>query len=111
MEEKKETVGMLDLMIRPVFCVKDQKIFKVNAAAHSLQLAAGMDIRPLLLTGREEYSTFTGGCLYLMLTLDGQPTGASVTRVEDMDVFLLEQDTNQAELQAMALAARELREP
>ena len=111
MEENKETLGMLDLMIRPVFCVKDQTIIKVNPAAKAMQLDAGMDICPLLLTGREEYSAFSDGCLYLMLDIGGAHLGASVTNVDGMKVFVLEQDADQAELQAMALAARELRDP
>lgn len=111
MEENKETMGMLDLMIRPVFCVKDQKIIKVNPAAQGLLLTVGSDISALLHTGAEEYAAFSGGCLYLMLNIGGQCCGASVTRVEDYDVFVLEQDADQAELRSMALAARELREP
>lgn len=111
MEENKETMGMLDLMIRPVFCVKDQKIIRVNPAAERLLLSAGMDIFGLLKTGREEYAAYEGGCLYLRLNLGGQNCGASVTRVEDYDVFVLEQEADQAELRSMALAARELREP
>ena len=111
MEENKETMGMLDLMIRPVFCVKNQTIVKINPAAKGLQLDVGMDVRPLLNTGREEYAAFREGCLYLMLDIGGALLGASVTRVEGMDVFVLEQDADQAELRAMALAARELREP
>ena len=29
MEEKKDTLGMLDLVIRPGFCVKENQIIKV----------------------------------------------------------------------------------
>lgn len=36
MEEKKDTLGMLDLVIRPGFCVKENQIIKVNQAAESL---------------------------------------------------------------------------
>lgn len=111
MEEKKETLGMLDLIIRPVFCVKDQKIVKVNPAAEGLLLSVGGDIAPLLQTGLAEYAEFEGGCLYLMLRIGGQSLGASVTRMGDWDVFVVEQDADQAELRSMALAARELREP
>lgn len=32
MEEKKDTLGMLDLVIRPGFCVKENQIIKVNQA-------------------------------------------------------------------------------
>ena len=69
MEEKKDTLGMLDLVIRPGFCVRNNQIVKVNQAAESLFITPGTDIRPLLLTGAEEYAAFTGGCLYLTLRL------------------------------------------
>ena len=111
MEEKKDTLGMLDLVIRPGFCVRNNQIVKVNQAAESLFITPGTDIRPLLLTGAEEYAAFTGGCLYLTLSLSSHSCGASVTRVEDTDVFLLEQESDNGELRSMALAARELREP
>ena len=111
MEEKKDTLGMLDLMIRPGFCVKENRIIKVNHAAEGLLLTPGSDIRPLLLTGEEEYAAFTDGCLYLTLNLSSHSCGASVTRMDGIDVFLLEQESDSSELRSMALAARELREP
>ena len=111
MEEKKDTLGMLDLVIRPGFCVKENQIIKVNQAAESLFITPGTDVRSLLLTGSEEYAAFTGGCLYLTLNLSSHSCGASVTRVDDIDVFLLEQESDNGELRSMALAARELREP
>mgnify|MGYP000816383658 CR=1 FL=1 len=110
MEEKKDTLGMLDLVIRPGFCVKENQIIKVNQAAESLFITPGTDVRPLLLTGSEEYAAFTGGCLYLTLSLSSHSCGASVTRVDDIDVFLLEQESDNGELRSMALAARELRD-
>lgn len=111
MAQPNDTMGILDLMVRPGFCVKDNVISKVNQAAQTYLLAPGMDVRELLLTGVDEYAEFREGCLYLTLSLSGHSCGASVTRMEDFDVFLLEQDQDQSELQAMALAARELREP
>ncbi|MEE1036000.1 MAG: HAMP domain-containing sensor histidine kinase [Oscillospiraceae bacterium] len=111
MEEQKEISGMLDLMVRPAFCVINQSIAKVNPAAEKLFLTTGTDVRELLLTGTEEYTAFSGGCLYLTLNIGGHDIGAAVTRMENMDVFLLEQDTDHGELRSLALAARELREP
>ena len=32
MEEQKDMFGLLDMMVQPVFCVKDQKIIRCNAA-------------------------------------------------------------------------------
>lgn len=111
MENRLDAMGMLDLIVRPGFCVKDNKIVKVNQAAESLLIAPGTDITTLLLTGKSEYAEFQDGCLYLTLSLGSESWGASVTRTGDFHVFLLELEADQAELQAMALAARELREP
>lgn len=111
MEEHKDLLNMLDLMVRPGFCVKDGHIIKVNQAAESYFLSPGMPLEGLLVTGKEEYAEFSSGCLYLSLSLSGKVLGASVTRMQDVDVFLIEQESDHAELQAMALAARELRGP
>ena len=111
MDRELDTLGMLDLMVRPGFCVKDRKIIKCNPSARGMLLAEGMEVMPLLATGQREYEEFTEGCLYLTLDISGTRWGASVTRMEQTDVFLLEEAADQAELQAMALAARELRGP
>lgn len=111
MEVKKDICGMLDLMVRPVFCVKDNQIVYGNSAAQALLLTPGTDIRTLLMTGQEEYAAFQNGCLYLKLALSSKGCGASVSKLEQYDVFLLDQETDDSELRAMALAARELRDP
>ena len=111
MDRELDTLGMLDLMVRPGFCVKDGKILKCNASALGILLREGMEILPMLATGEAEYAEFEQGCLYLMLNISGVKVGASVTRMGDCDIFILEEDSEQAQLQAMALAARELREP
>lgn len=111
MEVKKDCFGMLDLMIRPGFCVKENKIVKLNSAAEGLLLSPGTDVRTLLLTGKEEYENFGGGCLYLKLSLSSRGCGASVVKAEDCDVFVLDLESDDGELRAMALAALELREP
>lgn len=111
MEVNKDNFGMLDLMIRPGFCVKESKIVKVNSAAEGLLLVPGTDVRTLLMTGIEEYEAFESGCLYLKLALSTKGCGASVTKVAGLDVFVLDQESDDSELRALALAARELREP
>lgn len=111
MEQLENIAGMLDLMVRPAFCVKDGLIAAVNQGASSRLISIDTPVQELLLTGRDEYRQFTEGCLYLTLDLDGQHTGASVTKQGGYDVFILEQDADRAELHAMALAAQELREP
>lgn len=111
MEKNRDVLEMLDLMIRPGFCVKNRKIVKINQAAQGCGLEVGADVLPLLMTGAEEYAAFSDGALYLTLELAGQSCGASVSRIDSVDVFLLEQGADDQELRAMALAARELREP
>ena len=111
MEERLDALGMLDLMVPPGFCVKDNVIIKANQAALGMLLTPGRTVADLLHTGKEEYAAFQNGCLYLTLKLDGENWAASVTRMGEFHVFLLDRSADQAELQAMALAARELREP
>ena len=111
MEEHKDLLGMLDLMARPGFCVKENQIIKVNQAAQGYFLSPGMAVDALLATGKDEYAEFSCGCLYLSLSLSGKVLGASVTRMQDVDIFLIDQESDHTELQAMALAARELRGP
>lgn len=111
MDTKKERGQMLDLLLRPAFCVKDGIITQVSRGAEGMLLASGMEVAPMLSTGAEEYAAFSGGCLYLDLKLGGRELMASVTRLEDEDVFLLEAEEDVQALNALALAARELREP
>ena len=103
--------GMLDLMTQGAFCVEDNIITCVNRAAAARLITQGSCVTELLHTGKEEYAEFTQGCLYLTLCVGGSHCGASVTRLRNADIFVLEQDADHAELQAMALAARELRNP
>lgn len=111
MGENRDIFGMLELMLRPGFCVKENIIQKVNAAAGSLPICPGGDVRDFLRTGQEEYATFEGGCLYLQLSLPPHCCGASVTRVDGWDVFVLDSEGGDSSLQALALASSALRTP
>lgn len=111
MERKESNPDLLDLMIQPAFMVKDGVIVRVNEAAQKYFIQPQTQIAELLHTGKEEYQQLQTGCLYLTLSLGNMPCGASVRRMDGFDVFTLEQDADQSELQAMALAAQELRLP
>lgn len=111
MEQFQTVFGMLDLMQSPAFCVQNQTIVKVNQAAAPFLIETGRDVTSLLHTGIEEYAEFDGGCLYLTLSIAGHTLGASVVRVDAMDIFTMEPEQENPQLQALALAARELREP
>lgn len=108
---ERDNFQLLDLMPEPAFCVTQGVIHKANTAAQALSLTPGTEILPLLLTGQEEYRCFTGGCLSLQLSLEGQPRLASVTCLGDAHIFLLEREEEEEGLRAMALAAQELRQP
>ncbi len=109
MEEQKDILGLLDMMVQPVFCVKDNIIIRANAPAQQLLLTEGQDVRLLLEDCAEEYAGFAGGCLYLTLQLYGQQLGVCIRRMQDWDVFEVEQGHDSSALQAMALAATSLR--
>lgn len=107
--EIQHNTPMLELLLRPAFCVSSGKITKINGAAAAYLLSEGTDILPLLATGEEEYQAFESGCLYLTLSLGSQRVGATVVSTDGGHLFLLEQPDDRTELNALALAARELR--
>ncbi len=111
MEQSHDLTGFLDLIIRPAFAVTDGIIQYCNQAAQGLFLSAGTPVSDFLQTGAEEYASMESGCLYLSVCVGSHSFGASVTRMDGFDVFILEQEDTQPQLQAMALAAKELREP
>lgn len=111
MDQITDAMEMVDHLDHPAFCVKEGIIVKVNPAGTARMIECGTAVSDLLQIGREEYSEFSDGCLYLTLSLCGQAVGASVTRKKGFDLFILDQESSRSELQALALAARELREP
>lgn len=111
MEEQKDMFALLDLMLQPVFCVKNNVIVRANAAARQLLPEPDICILPLLGPAAEEYEAFSQGCLYLPLTIADQIVGATVRRVEDVDIFELDSAGDSSALQALTLAAGTLRKP
>ena len=111
MEQHQDTMAMLDLITRPAFCVKDGVILRVNRAAEHMTIEKGLPVAQLLSTGQTEYTEFDSGCVYLTLNLNDVEAGASVVSMNGYHVFIIEDENDQAELKAMALAAQTLREP
>ncbi len=111
MELQTDLPGWLNRYSCPAFFVKENIITACNQSAEACLLTPGMDVRELLLTGAEEYAAFQQGCLYLKLKLSANGCGASVTREGGADLFLLDQEPEDADLRSLALAARELRGP
>lgn len=111
MEVQNDLQGWLNRFSCPAFSVQENIITACNHSAEALLLSPGMDVRQLLMTGSEEYAGFRSGCLYLKLKLSSKGCGASVTREAHGDLFLLDQEPEDADLRSLALAARELRSP
>ena len=111
MDYNTTAMEMVDRIPHPSFCVKEGIIVKANPAALGRFIQPGMAISDLLETGSEEYAAFQQGTLYVTLSHCGQSLGTCITKLSDFDLFQLEQNGDSAELRAMALAARELREP
>jgi len=101
----------LELIDRPAFCVVDGIVAAANAAAKHCMLQIGTDIQLLVAEHKNEYNSLTDGYLYLPVTINGFCHSARVTRTPDYDIFVINWDTNDVRLQALALAAQQLRIP
>lgn len=105
------SLGILELLTQPAFCVKAGTIVQVNHSATQYMIQTGTPVASLLGDAAEEYVEFTEGCLLLTLTVSYVTFSASVTAFHDFHVFVLEPVGDEPALRAMALAARELRTP
>lgn len=101
--------SLLEMIERPAFCVCDGCIIRANKAAQQKLFVEGASVIDFLSKDGHAYQAFTGGCLYLNITSSDVTCGASVTRIEDFDLFIL--DTEGAKLEAYALAAVQLKTP
>ena len=111
MEYPQDTALFLSLLNGPAFSVKDGLVDSLNANAQYLNIQPGTPIADLISIGIEEYESMEQGRLFLTLLLEDVPFGASVSRMRDWDLFLLEPAEQRTELAALELASRELRGP
>ena len=111
MEKQKELSGMLELVPQSAFLVSENAVCLVNQAARQLMIQPGTPIEALLGSNFEEYAAFESGCLCLTLTLSDCPVQACVTRMDSVDLFVIDQTAEQPELKTLALAAISMREP
>lgn len=102
---------MLEMMDRPGFFAENGVIIYVNTRGKQLLIPHGTAVSTLLHTGNTEYSNYSGGCLYLTLTIEETTYEATVTKMGSYDLFLLENTPSSSELKALSLAATHLRQP
>lgn len=109
MEDKIDFNRILELMPQPVFCVRDGQVLYPNHGARQLYIETGLPVAELLGDAMEDYARFEGSALYLQLSLPGVKVDACITRMDDLDIFVAERE--HTELQTMALAATQFRQP
>ena len=109
MEQDKQ--NLLEMIDRPAFVVQDGIITNCNQMAKNRQIPIGKPIENLIPENCDAYQKYQGGILYLTLQIGWIRCGATVTRQEDCDVFLMDRDADKEQLQALALAAQQLRTP
>lgn len=101
----------LELIDYPAFCVKDGAIIATNALAEQRQFRVGMDIGEIVTDEQDIYQSFENGNLYLNINVCGIPCPASVVRTRECDIFHIRRTEDDDALQALALAAAQLRVP
>ncbi len=101
----------LELIDYPAFCVKDGAIIAVNALAEQRQFRVGMDISEIVTEHQDVYQSFECGNLYLNINVCGVLCPASVVRTRECDIFHIRRTEDDDALQALALAATQLRVP
>lgn len=101
--------SLLEMIEHPAFCVRDGIIVKANEIAKQMFFDEGSAVMRFLPKDGPAYQAFTGGCLYLNVASSKITSGASVTRIDDFDLFML--DTEGSKLEAYALAAMHLKIP
>ena len=103
---------LLNQLDRPAFLAEDGKIIAVNERASAMLLTADTAVADLIQNGQEEYAAFSGeGALYLVICVGGIEHSATVTYLENRQLFVINDKSNESELQALSLAASQLTIP
>ena len=106
-----ENQNLLEMIDRPAFIVRNGIIAEHNEMARHRQIQLDQPIGDLLPEDCPAYTDFRGGILYLTLRIGWIRCGATVVHQENGDIFLMDRDADQAQLQALTLAAQQLRIP
>lgn len=96
---------------QPVFLVQDGIVVFANHNAVSRGIEKGTKVASLISTGMQEYTNFAEGRLLLTVFVNTVTYNAVVKKQAEYQVFHLEPQTTQPELQVLALASQKLREP
>lgn len=112
MANTKEWKALLNIVPMPAFAVEHGVVVSVNRESLAANLPVGSQVKPILLTGEQEYDSLEEGSLCLTIDVGGCPQGVAMCRFkDDVDLFLLDQEAKRESLRILALAAQKLRDP
>lgn len=103
--------ALLQRYTQPVFLVRNGTVAFTNPAAAARQVQVGMNINDLVCVGKEEYSQFTEGRLYLAVCAGDEAYNACAEKLDEYHIFFLEGEYEDPTLRGFALAAKHLRQP
>ena len=110
MDLQKEYMHILEIIPQPAFAVAEGRIVGCNQLCRNYLPNTGAEISGMLLTGEDEYCEFQEGCLCLRVRIGNQVFDATVTPLENAQLFRLEQAEVPAEVKAMALMSSQMRQ-
>ena len=103
---------MLHQLDRPAFLAEAGVVVAVNERAEKKMITTDLKLSDCIRSGLEEYLSFSGeGTLCLTLQIEGFSHQATVSSVENMQLFILTEETIRQELQTLSLAAAQLSVP
>lgn len=108
---KKEALALPEYLDCPAFLVVDSVITEVNDAAQKRFISVGTNVLMLISFGIREYESYKSGKLYLQLEIAGIRYHASVVCYHTAHLFCLHPSDTTPELQALTLAATQMRAP
>lgn len=111
MEQINSTYQLVELIPKPVFCVKDGSILYANQAARSMHIQIGTEVSKLIPHHFEDYSQFQSGCLFVTVKVGRTICDATITKGAEYDFFTLEDPISNEQLRALSLAGMHLRIP
>lgn len=111
MPNTQDPIQDLDRYGRPGFITRGDIILRCNADARSMLLTEGTDVKPLLGPLWSLVETMGDGEFFAPLAVAGTARQACISKITGGYLFLLEALEDESSLQAMALAAQQLRGP
>ena len=111
MKYRETIISMLNLISEPAFCADETNVIATNQAATALGFDTGTSLEMIPDENLDAYKTFSGGILHLTLKTHEQTFDATVTKIEKLNVFVLDSDRTEDVLQSLALASQHIRMP